>query len=428
MRSNFFRLPEDTQHSSTIDSLQSEHKDEVSPFDIIYNAAKDKNEKIITSVVSAACVDDIQKGSEGTPVSKLASEGQHEAVNFLRTKFNASLSWIAYGYALGGHVNAANDLLKLAATHSDRFALWKKMALGYALGGYVNSANDVLKHAATPDDQLALLGNIALGYALGGHVNAANDVLKHAELPTDRLTLLGCIALGYARGGHVNAANDVLKLAETPSDRYALLQLMAGGYAIGGHVNAANDLLELEATFADQIVFLVSMAVGYTIGGHLNAANDLLKLVLTSDGLDSLLKSFVLSKIIADNLNKIAISNERALLKTLATFDPDSQYIIASKLSNYKEALELVPKAIELNTVMKTQKLTFNQAMVWIQQKTDTANTRADNSVVSTKSAAGGGTDIATSDASAININALSARATEKATSEKNDTTSLKLK
>ena len=166
-----------------------EAKSDVDLFNLICQAAKEKNKAAITQLLTTVCID-VYNGYN-TPVSQLAVEGHFEAVTFLRNQFNASLRWIAYGYAKGGHAATANDVLKLAA--------------------------------ALPAERLILLRWIAYGYAQGGHVAAANDVLKLAA-PAKRLDLLRGMVHGYAKGGHVAAANEVLKLAAS-AKRPALLQI-----------------------------------------------------------------------------------------------------------------------------------------------------------------------------------------------------------
>ena len=196
-----------------------EAKSDVDLFNLICQAAKEKNKAAITQLLTTVCID-VYNGYN-TPVSQLAVEGHFEAVTFLRNQFNASLRWIAYGYAKGGHAATANDVLKLAAP-AKRLDLLRGMVHGYALGGHVAAANEVLKLAA-PAERLTSLRWIAYGYAQGGHVVAANDVLKLAA-PAKRLDLLRGMVHGYAKGGHVAAANEVLKLAAS-AKRPALLQI-----------------------------------------------------------------------------------------------------------------------------------------------------------------------------------------------------------
>ncbi len=123
-----------------------EAKSDVDLFNLICQAAKEKNKAAITQLLTTVCID-VYNGYN-TPVSQLAVEGHFEAVTFLRNQFNASLRWIAYGYAKGGHAATANDVLKLAAAlPAERLILG--MVHGYAKGGHVAAANEVLKLAAS---------------------------------------------------------------------------------------------------------------------------------------------------------------------------------------------------------------------------------------------------------------------------------------
>jgi hypothetical protein len=63
-------------------------------FETIYQAAKEKNAE---KIISLDCCVDIQYRGLGTPACVLAKEGNHEAVNFLKIKFN-SLTCLVFLY------------------------------------------------------------------------------------------------------------------------------------------------------------------------------------------------------------------------------------------------------------------------------------------------------------------------------------------
>jgi hypothetical protein len=127
---------------------------ETRPFDIIYQAAKDKDiDKIKIALLHAA-----SRGEIHTPVSKLAAEGNTEAVTFLRTHFNVSLHWIAYGLAQQKDRKKAADqtydfLTKVKVEHPDQVsAVLKEIAKAEnQIGGCTDKAI-VLKTLATIDD------------------------------------------------------------------------------------------------------------------------------------------------------------------------------------------------------------------------------------------------------------------------------------
>jgi hypothetical protein len=190
-----------------------ELKSEKLPVERIYQAAKTKNPEIITAILSQACVD-VQYAGGGTPVSRLAAEGDIEAVNFLRIKFKASLLWIASGYALGGHVDEAKSVLALASNPAERLALLQYMAYGYALGRHVDEAKSVLALASNPAERLALLQWIVYGYAQGGQVDEAKSLLALVSNPAERLPLIKKIVSALkANGIFSNSESTLLTLA-----------------------------------------------------------------------------------------------------------------------------------------------------------------------------------------------------------------------
>ncbi|KTD68602.1 photosystem I assembly protein Ycf3 [Legionella steelei] len=401
--------------------------------ELIYKAAKNPNKKeakiAISKILPFASIDVFHHVTSEAAVSKLAAEGDFESVNFLRKEFNASLLWIAYGYAQGKHVAEANKALELAHNPVDRLSLLQEMASAYAHGGHVAEANKVLALAENPDERRVLLQDMACGYAHGGHVAEANKVLELVHNSVDRLSLLQEMACGYAQGGHIVEANEILALAEDPTERFSLLQEMACGYAQGGYEAEANKVLALEQNFDDRFELLQQMAYGYALGGHgaeankilvladpderfsllqemacgyaqgghVAKANKVLELAENPDDRFELLRHMALGyalgghvaeankvlvlaenpvdrlallKTIATNLLHMTLSTERDALQTLATFNPDFQSVIASELKKYAAKIDivhLVPKATKLHTLMQTQKLNFNQAMGWMQ-------------------------------------------------------------
>jgi hypothetical protein len=112
-----------------------EHKQDQSPFAMIYQAAKEKCEKKLIAALSLACIDVYHGRDSGTPITKLAAENDKESVNFL-IKFNASFVWTASGFARGGHKTEAYAFLeKVKIEHPAKIgSVLNEMATGFARG------------------------------------------------------------------------------------------------------------------------------------------------------------------------------------------------------------------------------------------------------------------------------------------------------
>jgi hypothetical protein len=253
----------------------------IHPFDIIYQAAKEKNAVKIASALLQVCIDVRKTGPYDVPVSQLATEGNIDAVNFLREKFNASLKWMAYGYARGGHTTEAGKVLALAAHPGERLSILNNMAYGYAQSGYTTEVAKVLKLAASPVERTFILSEMAAGYARGGYSTDAGKLLGLAASPAERAHILDGMAAGYARGGYSTDAGKVLELVINPAERASILNYMAYGHTVGGHTSDSSELgkiLKLAASPAEHASILNYMAYGYALAGHSAGALKILEL------------------------------------------------------------------------------------------------------------------------------------------------------
>lgn len=199
-------------------SSTEEYKSEQSPFDLIYDAAKEKNTVKLDAALKLACIDVWNQAISGTPINALASEGDTDSVDFL-LKANASVAHAACGYARGGYREKAFALLdKIAKENPSQLSfLLKQMAYGFALSVKDTTGLDALlakiRHEY-PDKMSSLLAPIALGLAQRGEIDAANEVLTDArkKYPERVNDVLKNIASGMALAGNMSAINLFLKI------------------------------------------------------------------------------------------------------------------------------------------------------------------------------------------------------------------------
>jgi len=253
---------------------RAEDKSELSAFEIIYQAAKIQDANTIKKILSDVCID-VQYAGQDTPVSRLAAEGNTDAVNFLINKFNASKLRAAYGYAQGRYIPQAETLLKQAAPE-ERFAVLQNMIYGYARGGHAVAARELFKSAAR-EDRFFLLKEMVWGFAVGGHEDYANETLKLATA-AERPVLLKSMALGYIQGKNPAKAEKILKWVNFHVDHRHLSLYMIFAHGLCGNETAANEILG-QAHADDKLKFLQYLACGYAIGGHISPIKKLLNSV-----------------------------------------------------------------------------------------------------------------------------------------------------
>jgi hypothetical protein len=262
-------------------------------FEIIYQAAKEKNAKKIISLNT--CVD-LQFQGLGTPATVLAKEADHDAVNFLKTEFNASVIWIAYGYALVGNVNKCNQLLASVLNHPlEQRALYVKIASGYICGGFVDEANMLSKQCGNAYLRGAIADAIAGGFARTAQIEKANECLELVLDPTDKSNMLDTLAYNYSFIGNHIEVKKIYDIAKTPNLQLQLLKEIAKGYSNSGCVNLNEDFLKLAAASQDNFLVMRYVIHGYLVEGYLQHANTLMEsMELSPDDRILLFKEMIL--------------------------------------------------------------------------------------------------------------------------------------
>lgn len=142
----------------------------LSPFQIIYNAAKQKDSAAIKEILQEVCID-VEISIEGAPIAQLAFEGNIPAVTYLQKEFNASSRWAIYGYGRSLNKDEAQRLLEKAKSYNEWFQLLRQYAKGLAVCDpqtakyYLTSIIEKLSE----EEQRKLDAPIVCGSILGFH-------------------------------------------------------------------------------------------------------------------------------------------------------------------------------------------------------------------------------------------------------------------
>jgi hypothetical protein len=240
-------------------------------FETIYQAAKEKNAE---KIISLDCCVDIQYRGLGTPACVLAKEGNHEAVNFLKTEFNSSLKWISLGYALGADVEKAKETLASLINHPlDYYELHvPDIVFGYGRSGLREQAEIIIRRFENTQQELRLRSALAEGCLQGGYITSANDFLELTSNPNNRYTVLKTLAYRYAYLAKDKEIHNILAMAETPEEKLQFLNEVAKGYGLGGCVHLVNDILTMVTSTRDKLELVRYIVRGYFREGYINEA------------------------------------------------------------------------------------------------------------------------------------------------------------
>lgn len=139
------------------------------PFDLIYEAALEKNAAKLASIPRRILSTDVTKvGVQGTPFTLLAKDNDIESLEFLKVNnVYSSPEYIAYGYALGGHITNANNILKSAPDYS-RADIISHLGSAYAQKNISQGIGLILKLIQQENELNYLYDSAAYGYALKG--------------------------------------------------------------------------------------------------------------------------------------------------------------------------------------------------------------------------------------------------------------------
>jgi hypothetical protein len=170
--------------------VEDKAQSELSPFVMIYQAAKEQNEDKLMQALQLASINVIND-DEDCPVTQLAFENDIRSVNFL-LKFNASQTYAIKGFAKGNHIENADDFLKkLKQQNSKKLQQGiDMMAQGLGLGGHLPEAYSFLEtyiNVRNRQQSSSISCNILQGLINGKHKLKADEFLlkMNEDQPVD---------------------------------------------------------------------------------------------------------------------------------------------------------------------------------------------------------------------------------------------------
>lgn len=232
-----------------------ESKDDLSAYEQICLAAKNKDEKLLLEALATVSIDVFNPENLDFPITKLALDNDEEAVKFL-VKHGSSEVYAAYGHAIEGRGEA-----------KEAQALLTK---------YENENNPLF---------LSMLYRVMEGLARGKHLEILNEFYQKIKIkyPDQCDHIIEYIVFGFGKGGHDDEIYKWLDLAkiEYPYYFFRILQNAIDGLTRRGHSPAVDKFLEkMKVEYSDKILEILDYAVyGYTIGGREEDANKFLDIL-----------------------------------------------------------------------------------------------------------------------------------------------------
>ena len=226
------------------------------PYELIYQAAMDGDEKKLEELIEKNSIDVSKIGrfcySAATRCAQENTPKAQTALKLLK-KFGASSFYIGYGYGLGKHWEAAKALQFLNPLFTD------KSGQGFGESGDVNMALRWLKeHYAEP-------GHIVRGLCCAGSDLKGIDLKGFETSSSYRL----CQVKGHADGGHQEKIEEDLKKNPELFREVTTCLALRGHEALVDHYSTEEELLKYQVhrkNFSQWVVH------GFSAAGNLDAA------------------------------------------------------------------------------------------------------------------------------------------------------------
>jgi hypothetical protein len=264
-----------------------DHKSEPSLFEMIYQAAKEKNKEKLTQALLLGCINIHDEKNKHTSITKLAAEGDVASVHFLITENTLGMMDAILGFAQGGYIKDAYDFLEKTKNKYFFHTALGAMARGLALGGYVTEAYQFLEEVKKkyPAQVTAVLGQMALGFSKSGYKKIADALLEKVkkEYSDQIYWILKNMVSGFIDGGNKEEAKNYLEKIkkEYPLKLSHISNEMIFVLAQNGYVTEAYAILEMKEDNVplrdNQLLF--QMAAGFTWGEYKKENDELLEMV-----------------------------------------------------------------------------------------------------------------------------------------------------
>jgi len=238
------------------------------PFDLLYQAAIKQNSLQIENILEGFSIN--FGGLKDSPITKLASENNQTAINYLIEKFQASVKIAIFGYAKGGHLEAAHTLENTASPFNQQFFEEAKIA-GLAAGGHILEVNNMLAAAPTEAKKSNLINSAIIGYGWAGNCKEAQKLLQNIH-KNNLTSVKELLVQGLSESGFISAAKEIL--ASVSSEELSdLQQTLIRGCGYSNHIEEGKKLIhdfDTKDLFEDLII-------GLGIGGHFIPASFLIE-------------------------------------------------------------------------------------------------------------------------------------------------------
>ena len=361
-------------------------------FEILYHAAKEKNESIITEALKFVSIS-VRYQFE-TPASKLAFEGDMDAANFLREKFGAAVEWIAYGMVKGKHYTNANLLLDSAASSSTRYQIILGLIQGYAYIGLFQECDKLMALLLSTKQHAYALSNKIYYAAHGGHSTyVAAAIAEHNFFNTTQL--LNIITM-YAAGGHGEKAMGLFLSVQEAALKTSALQALAVGFSVTGKmIQHDHPIWALASSDEDKLSILRGTIEGYIRNAYFKtleilrskvdqtkkpAIDEFITNALLSDGHIEYAVKIYIKNIFYKNLSP---DDFEAFIKNLLPIIPSDSIALFSKLISLETKTFFVPSSIYIEKFQHVKAMiALNIEVEALERKPDTdVNNTVNNSI-----------------------------------------------
>lgn len=278
--------------------LTDQVTEEESLFDLIYDAAKKGDETKLSLIAKTAGRKNYKKDFMTSPISQLASEGEHEAVKLLLKVNLGEMQAVIRGYALSGdteHLEVYRSKIDFQVENISTF--YTPFILGSILGGHEIKDLDTLlendellgmatfayairKNYSQVEKCIARGADIdfaALGYSIAEDLDHIEDAIKrgatvdivvHGLALSERADLVKHFI--FERGGKFMFASSGYDLAGEHAHKHkeALINFFfqtIKQYALEGNVDQVK---KLKSLYANSVYFISLVPLMYAISGH----------------------------------------------------------------------------------------------------------------------------------------------------------------
>jgi hypothetical protein len=205
-----------------------------SEYDIIIRGAKYQNHAAINSVLSKVSIN-LRDTGNVPPISRLAENGDIDAVRFLKKYYHVSESWAAQGYAKALNFSALNNLISEYPARKNY--IFAEAAVGFGLSSQPYHSVNLIEN--NPEIAGMLNFYFAMGLGESGHATNINNYLTDKSFAY--IQMIG-LAYGLGLGNHEDLFKKMLD--QKPQLKTLLLSNFMPALGVGGHITTILKILK----------------------------------------------------------------------------------------------------------------------------------------------------------------------------------------